>query len=236
MRAGSAETIALIALAVAPWLRTLEPHQIAVIASATAVVTFAFLMLAAGATASDAMTGLLRGLKAGYPRDVLLDAALDKRRDAGDLVNGVGVFALVPDAQRRAMLQGRRTGAAMLLAGIGGTGLLAGVLVTGLLGTDGAAVAIAALPLALSLLVRAIITGAERRVRIRATRDSGEPVFSRTPPIRAELVKGWLEDAGRNAPRPGTPKDRLRLEAMTLPWILLLGPLVALVLRLLVER
>ncbi|MBW8772189.1 MAG: hypothetical protein JF590_02665 [Gemmatimonadetes bacterium] len=49
-------------------------------------------------------------------------------------------------------------------------------------------------------------------------------------------MKGWLEDAGRSAPRPGTLKDRLRLEAMTLPWILLLGPLAALVVRLLVER
>ncbi len=236
LRAGAAEALALLSLALAPSLRTLEPHQVSVISAAAAVVAFAFLMLMTGATAADAMTGMLRGLKAGYPRDVLLDAALDKRRDAGDLVNGVGVFALVPDVQRRAMLQGRRTGAAMLLAGIGGTGLLAGVLVTGLLGSDGAAVAIAALPLALCLLVRAIITGAERRVRIRATRDSGEPVFSRTPPIRAELVKGWLEDAGRNAPRAGTPKDRLRLEAMTLPWILLLGPLVALVGALLLER
>ena len=235
-RAGTAEAVALVALAVAPWVRTVDPGQVEVIASAAAVVAFVFLMLAAGATASDAMTGLLRGLKAGYPRDVLLDAALDKRRDAGDLVNGVRVFALVPDAQRRAMLRGRRTGAAVLLAGIGGTGLLGGLLGTDLLGTDQSAVAIAALPLALGLLVRAIITGAERRVRIRATRDAGEPVFSRTPPIRAELVKGWLEDTGRSVPRPGTLNDRLRLEAMTLPWILLLGPLVALVVRLLVER
>ena len=236
IRAGAAELFALVSLAVAPSLLALEPHQVSVISTATAVVAFAFLMLAAGSIAADAMTGLLRGLKAGYPRDVLLDAALDKRRDAGDLVNGVGVFALVPEAQRRAMLRARRTGASALLAGIAGTGLLSGVFAAGLLGNDQGAVAIAALPLALSLLVRTLITGAERRVRIRATRDAGEPVFSRTPPIRAELVKGWLEDAGRNAPRPGTLRDRLRLEALTLPWILLLGPLVALVLRLLVER
>ncbi|MBW8772641.1 MAG: protein kinase, partial [Gemmatimonadetes bacterium] len=143
-RAGTAESLALGALALAPWVKTLEPRQIAVIASATAVVTFAFLMLAAGATAADAMTGLLRGLRAGYPRDVLLDAALDKRRDAGDLVNGVGVFALVPDGQRQAMLRGRRNGAAILLAGVGATGALAGLLGTDLLGTDLSAVGIAA--------------------------------------------------------------------------------------------
>ncbi|MEO6068595.1 MAG: serine/threonine-protein kinase [Gemmatimonadota bacterium] len=236
LRAGAAEVLALLSLALAPSLRTLEPHQVSVISAAAAVVAFAFLMLMAGATASDAMTGMLRGLKAGYPRDVLLDAALDKRRDAGDLVNGVGVFALVQEAQRRAMLRARRAGAATLLAGIAGTGLLSGALGAGLLGNDQTGIAIAALPLTLGLLVRTLITGAERRVRIRATREAGEPVFSRTPPIRAELVKGWLEDAGRNAPRPGTAQDRLRLEALTLPWLLLLGPLVALVGALLLER
>jgi protein kinase-like protein len=236
LRAGWAEAFALAALAVAPSIRVLEPHQVAVVSAAGAVVAFAFLMLAAGAIAADAMTGLLRGLKAGYPRDVLLDAALDKRRDAGDLVNGLGAFALVPEAQRRAMLRARRSGAGALLGGIAGTGVAAGFLMTGLLGRDQGAVSIAALPLMLGLGLRTLITAAERRVRIRATRDAGEPVFSRTPPIRAELVKGWLEDAGRNAPRPGTLQDRLRFEALTLPWILLLGPLVALVVKLLVER
>lgn len=236
IRAEMAESLALASLAIAPGLRTLEPHQIAVIASASALVAFTFLMLMAGATAADAMTGILRGLKAGYPRDVLLDAAIDKRRDAGDLVNGMGVFALVPDAQRRAMLRSRRAGAAILLAGITGSGLLTGVLGVGWLGTDRSAVALAALPLALALGARALVTEAERRVRIRATRDAGEPVFSRTPPIRAELVKGWLEDAGRTPPRPGTFRDRLKLEALTLPWLLLVGPLVALVVALLLER
>lgn len=231
-RCYAAEGLAIGALAVAPWLRAAEPRQAATIAAAALVVAFVFLMLAAGATAADAMTGLLRGLRAGYPREVLLDAALDKRRDAGDIVNGLGPFALVPEAARRQMIEARRTGAASLLAGFVLTALLLAAWALGLLPTASRGLVVAAAPLVLSFIIRWVTTFPERRVRLRATRESGGRWFGAAPPIRGELVSGWLEDAGRPAPRAATGKDRLWMEALALPWLFLLGPLAALVLGL----
>jgi hypothetical protein len=232
-RAAIAEGLALAALAAAPRLTGLEERPAAFFASTAMIVIFALLMLTAGASAAGAMTGLLRGLRAGYPRDVLLDAALDRRRDGGELLNGMGPFALVPEAARRAMVRARRAGAALLLAGIGATGLLTGLWSAGLSASAGLGLAIAAAPLLLGFLGRSVITWPERRVRLRASRESGNRLFRRSAPIRAELVRGWLESAGREPTRPEGLAGRLRLEALTLPWILLLGPLVALVVTLL---
>jgi len=232
-RAALAEGIALAALAAAPWLTGLADRQTAFFASTTMIVVFALLMLTAGASAADAMTGLLRGLRAGYPRDVLLDAALDRRRDAGELLNGMGPFALVPDAARRAMVRARRLGAAWLLAGIGATGVLTGLWSVGSSSSGGFGLAFAAAPLLLGILGRSVVTWPERRVRLRASREAGNRLFRRSAPIRAELVRGWLESAGREPTRQEGLAGRLRLEALTLPWVLLLGPLVALVVTLL---
>lgn len=226
--------LALGALALGPWLRTVEPREAAALAAAGLVVAFAFLMLAAGATAADAMTGLLRGLRAGYPREVLLDAALDKRRDAGDIVNGLGPFALVAEAARREMIEARRRSAAFLLLGYALTGVLLAVWVLGALPPAWRGLLLAGAPLFLAFLTRWVMTFPERRVRLRATRESGGRWFGAAPPIRGELVSGWLEDAGRPAPRTASPIDRLRMEALALPWLFLLGPLVALVLGLFV--
>ncbi|HET7041196.1 MAG TPA: hypothetical protein VFI13_04230 [Gemmatimonadales bacterium] len=196
------------------------------------VVTFTFLMLTTGAAAADAMTGLVRGLRAGYPRDILLDAALDRRRDGGDLVNGLGPFALVPESRRREMIVGRRVGAAVLLVGMTLTGAILGSWPWGIIPHDWRGLVIAAIPFLGTIALRGLLTFPERRVRIRASREAGARWFSTTPPIRGELVAGWLEDAGRPTPRPATAKDRWRLEALTLPWLVLLGPLVALVMTL----
>jgi hypothetical protein len=231
-----AEVVALAALAAAPALRTLESPATAALSAAGTVVAFAFLMLAAGAAASDLIIGLLRGLRAGYPVDVLLDAALDKRRDAGELINGLGAFALLPESTRREMLRSRRRGSALLLIGTSLTGGLTGLWALHLLPPDPAGLVVAAFPLAAAFVTRWTMTFAERRVRLRAARESGGRLLGAAPPIRGELVKGWLESAGLPAPRPGTFKERLRLEALTLPWILLLGPLAALVVTLLKGR
>jgi predicted Ser/Thr protein kinase len=232
MRCVIAESLALGALGVAPWLRKVDSPEAAALAAAGLVVAFVFLMLTAGAAAADAMTGLVRGLRAGYPRDVLLDAALDTRRDGGDLVNGLGAFALVQETRRRGMVFARRQGAALLLAGISGTGLLLAAWGVRIIPRDWRGLVISAMPLIVAYGMRWMITFPERRVRIRASREAGARWFSATPPIRGELVSGWLEDAGRVAPRRATSKDRLRLELLTLPWLLLLGPLVALVVTL----
>lgn len=230
LRAGVAEVAALAALALAPWLGMVENPQAAALLAAGIVVAFVFLMLTAGAAAADAMTGLVRGLRAGYPRDVLLDAALDRRRDAGDLVNGLGAFALVPEGQRREMITARRRGAGTFLVGIGATGLALGAWAAAVIPRNWHGLAVAAVPLVFAYGLRWFVTLPERRVRIRASREAGARWFSATPPIRGELVNGWLEDAGRPAPRPATARDRWRLEVLTLPWLLLLGPLAALVL------
>ncbi|HEX7918126.1 MAG TPA: hypothetical protein VF454_01930, partial [Gemmatimonadales bacterium] len=232
VRCAVAEGVALAALGMAPALRDLDPPEVAALTAAGAVVAFAFLMLAAGTTAADAMIGLLRGLRAGYPTDVLLDAALDKRRDAGDLINGLGAFALMPETDRRVMLEMRRRGAAVLLAGVSLTGLLAGAWAAHLIPGGTLGLVLTTLPLLAAMVLRWLITFRERRVRVRADREEGGRIFASTPPIRGELVHGWLEDAGRGAPRPGTASERLLLEVLALPWVLLLGPLVALVLTL----
>ncbi|HVX89873.1 MAG TPA: protein kinase, partial [Gemmatimonadales bacterium] len=233
LRGTIAEGVALLAAASAPALRELDPPEAAALTAASAVVAFLFLMLAAGTAASDAMIGLLRGLRAGYPRDVLLDAALDKRRDAGELINGLGAFALLSESERRAMLVARRRGAALLLAGVSLSALLSGLWILHLLlPGQTLGVVVSALPLVLALVARWAVTFPERRVRVRAAREQGGRLFGPTPPIRGELVRGWMEDAGRGEPRPGTVRDRLKLELLALPWVLLLGPLVALVLTL----
>ncbi|HTK57305.1 MAG TPA: hypothetical protein VL295_10770, partial [Gemmatimonadales bacterium] len=232
VRCAVAEGVALAALGMAPALRDLDPPEVAALTAAGAVVAFAFLMLAAGATAADAMIGLLRGLRAGYPKDVLLDAALDKRRDAGDLINGLGAFALLAETDRRVMLEMRRRGALVLLFGVSLTGCLAGAWAAHLIPGRTIGLVLATLPLLLAMILRWLITFRERRVRIRADREAGGRIFTSTPPIRGELVRGWLEDAGRGTPRPGTASERLMLEVLALPWVLLLGPLVALVLTL----
>ena len=232
LRCTVAEGVALAALFAAPALRGLDPPEAAALSAAGAVVAFTFLMLAAGMSASDTMVGLLRGLRAGYPRDILLDAALDKRRDAGDLLNALSAFALLAETDRRRMLEARRRGALVLLTGIGVTGALIGLWGVDILPKDERGLALAAAPLALALVTRWIIAIPERRVRLRANREEGGRWLGRTPAIRAELVRGWLEDAGRGIPRPGGARERLALEALALPWLLLLGPLVALVLTL----
>ena len=232
VRCAVAEGVALAALGMVPALRDLDPPEVAALTAAGAVVAFAFLMLAAGATAADAMIGLLRGLRAGYPKDVLLDAALDKRRDAGDLINGLGAFALMAETDRRVMLEMRRRGALVLLLGVSLTGLLAGAWAAHLIPGRTIGLVLTTLPLLGAMILRWLITFRERRVRIRADREAGGRIFTSTPPIRGELVRGWLEDAGRGAPRPGTASERLMLEVLALPWVLLLGPLVALVLTL----
>src|SRR6478735_4930591 len=156
--AASAEYLALAALAVAPWLGAFESAQAAGVISSSTVVIFTLLMLRAGTSAADAMTGLLRGLRAGYPREILINAALDRRRDAGELVNGLGPFALVHETGRHGMLRARRDSAAIQLAGVGGTGLLAGIWSMALLPKDPIGLAIVAAPLALTSLARAYIT------------------------------------------------------------------------------
>lgn len=232
LRCVVAEGLALGALALAPWLRQIDSPEIAALAAAGMVVAFVLLMLTAGTGAADAMTGLVRGLRAGYPRDVLLDAALDKRRDGGDLVNGLGPFALVPESRRREMIVARRQGAGLLLGGIGGTGLILGAWGGGIIPHNWQGLVIAGVPLLFAYGMRWVVTFPERRVRIRASREAGARWFSATPPIRGELVRGWLEDAGRAATRTPTARERWRLEVLTLPWLLLLGPLVALVVTL----
>jgi hypothetical protein len=234
--AASAEYLALVALAVSPWLGSFESAQATGVISSSAIVIFTLLMLRAGTTAADAMTGLLRGLRAGYPREILINAALDRRRDAGDLVNGLGPFALVHETGRQAMLRARRDGAGVLLAGVGGTGLLAGIWSFGILPKDPIGLIVVAAPVLLTSLARTYITLAERRVRLRASREAGYRGFGRAPQIRAELVKGWLEDAGLTVPRTAGAKDRLRLEVLALPWLLLIGVLGALVVKLLEGR
>jgi predicted Ser/Thr protein kinase len=232
-RAVTAELFAIVVLAGSRWLAVLDSPELVALTGAGLVVWFTFLMLSTGAASADAMTGLLRGLRAGYPKDVLIDAALDKRRDAGDLVNGLGVFALVPEGGRRTMIRARRTGAGALLIGAGVTGVLLGLWGGGWFVVGDVGLAVAASPLLVGWLIRWVMTLEERRVRIRATRETGGSWFGSTPPIRGELVRGWLEGAGRNAPRTPTAGDRLSLEALALPWLLLLGPLVALALVLL---
>jgi hypothetical protein len=229
-RAVTTEIFAIVVLAGSRWLTVLESPELIALTGAGLIVWFTFLMLSTGAASADAMTGLLRGLRAGYPKDVLIDAALDKRRDAGDLVNGLGVFALVPEGGRRTMIRARRTGAAALLIGAGVTGLLLGLWGGGWFVAGDVGLTLATAPLLVGWSMRWGMTLEERRVRIRATRETGGSWFASTPPIRGELVRGWLDGAGRNAPRAPTAGDRLTLEAWALPWLLLLGPLVALVL------
>ena len=142
-------------------------------------------------------------VSAGYPTWVVSDVLWDARRDAGNLVNGTGVYTLVPGPVRSRLLTIRRIRAWLLV-------IAAGVAIVGIghwafewiaLGGSGAPPRVAtqwALPLLVLYACYFLLDLPERRVRRRErARTPGRTSGENTPPLRGELVKMWMASAER---------------------------------------
>lgn len=140
-------------------------------------------------------------IASGYPRWVVADVICDSRRDAGDLINGVGDFALVPGAIREQLLSFRRwrfwiqvVGASIAIAG---TARWVTAWLKGGGSTPEQTIAMLwAVPI-LAVFVTFMVAGVpEWRVR-RAERAKALGGVSSTtvPTIRGELVNMWLASA-----------------------------------------
>lgn len=180
-----------------------EPHIL------RSFVLGASLALILGLTAIFAFYAILAfrkwrwAVKSGYPSWVVADVFSDGRRDAGNLINGTGDFALVPGPTRRLLLSLRRS---RLMLQIGGAGIallaigrwLSLWLIAG--GSEAAQwVAMHWSVLLLLIFVFLFALGIpEARVRRRERlKVAGRPSGENVPPLRVELVRMWMASAER---------------------------------------
>lgn len=178
----------------------------------------------------------LNGRQAGYPLHVLLDVALDRPEDGGALYGGTGMFALVPDDERRSWFERRRWSAVLLAAGAGLTAIVVvswllgwiptrGDTTTQALGTRDAIALFA--PWFLAEGAGALLRLAEWRRRLTIAMRPGERSSRfRSPAIRHDLAKAWLAEAGMPVRSPHRRSVAVGLRAAAEFWVL---PMVALV-------
>ena len=157
----------------------------------------------------------------GYPVWVVADVFCDARRDAGNLMNGTGDFALVPGPQRNLLLALRRT--RLLVQVVGGVVAMIAMAhwLTAWLSDGGSTsqetIAVRwAIPILLTWIVFFASGLPESRVRRRERiKIAGRPSGETTPPLRTELVKMWMASAERARKSLGgdspTPKDEAKL-------------------------
>lgn len=169
--------------------------------------------------------------RSGYPWGTIADVMSDMRRDGGDLVNGLGIYAFSSERERRALLTMRRT----RLAGIISATILAvGAMVAWVSGWFGSAATQGASPLApaaarwMVALPGAVIAGcgllaiAESLVRRR--RAQADEEWQGAHVVKAELVSNWVVSAGRKL-AGSTPFYRIPIEGAV--GILLVAAVVA---------
>jgi tRNA A-37 threonylcarbamoyl transferase component Bud32 len=137
----------------------------------------------------------------GYPAWVVADVVCDSRRDAGDLINGAGDFALVPGAMREQLLSFRRwrfwiqvSGALIAIAGASHWVTI--WLKAGGSAPDRSIPVLWATPILAVFFIYMVAGIPEWRVR-RAERAKALGGVTRVsaPKIRGELVNMWLASA-----------------------------------------
>jgi Protein kinase domain len=142
--------------------------------------------------------------RSGYPWGTIADVMSDMRRDGGDLVNGLGIYAFSSERERRTLLAMRR----IRLAGIISATILAvGAMVAWVSGwfgstatqgasplTPGAARWMVALPGAV-IAFCGVLAVAEAIVRRR--RAQADEEWQGAHVVKRELVSNWVVSAGR---------------------------------------
>jgi hypothetical protein len=173
--------------------------------------------------------------RSGYPLDVLADVALDRPDDGSALINGLGIFATIPEAARKRALAFRRWAALASVASLVAAAALPTMWVLGIVGSRMVAGALLSLgealllfaPSLLLLAVQALLLEPERRIRRRLRRPREEILLKEAPPIRREVVNVWLQAAEvQPPPAPGPVQTYLIKELVAIPIIPLLVLLV----------
>ena len=141
-------------------------------------------------------------IASGYPKWVVADVICDSRRDAGDLINGTGDFALVPGVMRAQLLSFRRWRFWIQVLGaliaIGGASRWASAwLASGGSAPPQAIAILWATPILAVLIIYMVAGIPEWRVRKaeRAKSLGGASKRVSKPKIRGELVSMWLASA-----------------------------------------
>ncbi|MFQ5844987.1 MAG: hypothetical protein ACE5JG_08365 [Planctomycetota bacterium] len=178
------------------------------------------LATAAAAIAAIALAGrlalLLRwGRASRYPWPVLLDVAIDPRRDTAMLLNARGPFALISEKLRGWLLRFRRIRAAALAlmvtaASVGPVGWTLGWFPRsptggGRLVAD-SEIKLLLLPPLVAVLAAVLLALPETIIRRRAHTGGELLRWRRRPLIREEQVRGWLEPTGREPALEGDPR------------------------------
>ena len=177
---------------------------------------------------------LLRwGRASRYPWPVLLDVAIDPRRDTALLLNARGPFALVGEKVLGWLLRLRRIRAAALAltvaaASIGPVGWTLGWFaqsstVEGRLLAD-SEIKLLLLPPLLAALLAVLVALPEMIVRRRAHAGGAlVPWRRRRPLIREEQVRGWLEPTGRQPAPEGDPRRQWTVALLPAVFAVVIG-------------
>jgi hypothetical protein len=178
------------------------------------LVTLALCAMAAMVRALRLADHLKHGRRSAYPWQVLLDAAWDHSPHTGALLNGTGIFALVPPERRSRLLRLRRL-QALLVALTLALGLLLPLLWTaGVIGGwagDGTRllplleIGVVLAPMILCGAAALACAQPERLLLRRSEPDWRQRWRRRLVPVRSEVVDAWLHAFG------GASRSRGRL-------------------------
>jgi tRNA A-37 threonylcarbamoyl transferase component Bud32 len=154
-------------------------------------------------------------MASGYPAWVVADVFCDGQRDAGNLINGAGDFALVSGPTRRNLLTLRRIQLAVqvfaTVIGLTGVGRWLAAWLAGGGAISAQDVAMRwTLPLLAAFVLYFILGIPEWRVRRRErSKVTGKPASESGAPVQGELVSMWLASAERaRKSLAGDPIDR----------------------------
>ncbi|HEY6220845.1 MAG TPA: serine/threonine-protein kinase, partial [Gemmatimonadaceae bacterium] len=142
--------------------------------------------------------------RSGYPWSTIADVMSDMRRDGGDMVNGLGIYAFSSERERRTLLRMRRTRLVGIVVAtlLSVTAMVAWV--SGFLGTRAATGTSALTPQAgrwmvaiPGAIIAVIILLALFEAVVRRRRAQADEEWQGAHIIRPELVSNWVISAGR---------------------------------------
>ena len=180
-------------------------QELEVVWSAGSYATFLLLLLAASFVAMQlvpTVRAMRMARRSGYPWSTIADVMSDVRRDAGDLLSGLGTYAFFSDRERNRILQLRR----IRLIGIGSAAIVA--VLSLLMWAAGGVAAIAGDPsgtsmapawlFAVPLSVFACSAGlAVYETLLRRRRAQADEEWQGVHVVNQELVSSWVVSAGR---------------------------------------
>lgn len=176
-----------------------------VIWGAGAYATFLLLLLATSFVAVQTLPtfrAMRMARRSGYPWSTVADVMSDMRRDGGDLLSGLGVYAFFGDRERHRLLRLRR----FRLVGIGLAALVA--LVTMVVWVSGGFAALTSDPTGRSIaplwlifipltILGACAVLAAQETLLRRRRSHADEQWKGAHLVNQELVSAWVVSAGR---------------------------------------